>query len=61
MAHARSKGKAHGRPITAKKHTDKVVALFKTGMNQSEIARQLDIGRTSVRRILNENTLSKEF
>ncbi|RUR22072.1 resolvase [Legionella qingyii] len=61
IAHARSKGKAHGRPITAKKHTDKVVALFKTGMNQSEIARQLDIGRTSVRRILNENTLSKEF
>jgi len=43
IVHARSKGKAHGRPITAKKHADKVVALFKTGMNKSEIARQLEL------------------
>lgn len=61
IAHARIKGKAHGRPITTKKHSDTVRALFKTGMNKSEIAKKLDIGRTSVRRILNKNNTGKEF
>lgn len=54
IAHARSKGGSHGRPATAKKRTHEVIALFKRGMNQSEISRQLGISRTSVRRILSE-------
>lgn len=53
IAHARSKGKPHGRPSTAKCHSDEVTLLYKSGINQSEIARKLGIGRTSVRRILN--------
>lgn len=55
IAHARSKGKAHGRPATARKYSDDVIALFKTGLSQSAIARKLGVGRTSVRRILNGN------
>lgn len=55
IAHARSKGKSHGRPATAKIHKQEVIALFKRGISQSEIARKLEIGRTSVRRILIES------
>lgn len=52
IAHARSKGKPHGRPAINKKYLDEVIALFKSGLSQSEIARRLGIGRTSVRRLL---------
>ena len=52
IAHARSKGKTHGRPVTVKKYENEVIALFKKGVSQSEIARKLGIGRTSVRRML---------
>ncbi|PWY54775.1 resolvase [Legionella qingyii] len=52
IAHARSKGKSHGRPATTKKYSDEVIRLFKSGLNPSEIARTIGIGRTSVRRIL---------
>lgn len=55
IAHARSKGKTHGRPATTKKYEQEVIALFKSGISQSEIARKLGIGRTSVRRILTES------
>lgn len=54
IAHARSKGVSHGRPATAKKRANEMITLFKTGVSHSEIARQLGVGRTSVRRILNE-------
>lgn len=53
IAHARSNGKSHGRPATAKKYKDEITKLFKDGISQSEIARKLGIGRTSVRRIIN--------
>lgn len=53
IAHARSNGKRHGRPVTAKCYSDEVILLSKSGINQSEIARRIGIGRTSVRRILN--------
>jgi len=53
IAHAREQGKPHGRPATVKKYTEEVKTLFKNGLSQSEIARQLGIGRTSVRRIIN--------
>lgn len=38
FAHARSKGKAHGRPATAKEYENEISSLFKNGLSQSEIA-----------------------
>ena len=52
LAHARQNGKHLGRPATAAMHTDKVHKLSRSGLSKSEIARRLNIGRTSVRRIL---------
>ncbi|HUQ94593.1 MAG TPA: recombinase family protein [Bryobacteraceae bacterium] len=52
IAQARRLGKRHGRPQSARRKTDQVRNLFATGISKSEIARQLQIGRTSVRRIL---------
>ena len=52
LAHARQNGKRLGRPFTASLHADQVRKLRRSGLSKSEIARQLHIGRTSVRRIL---------
>ncbi len=52
LAHARLNGKQLGRPATAARHADKVRKLSHSGLSKSEIARHLNIGRTSVRRIL---------
>jgi DNA invertase Pin-like site-specific DNA recombinase len=52
LAHARLNGKRLGRPATATMHADKVHKLRGSGLSKSEIARRLNIGRTSVRRIL---------
>jgi DNA invertase Pin-like site-specific DNA recombinase len=52
LAHARQNGKRLGRPITAGIHADEVRKLHRTGLSKSEIARRVQIGRTSVRRIL---------
>jgi DNA invertase Pin-like site-specific DNA recombinase len=52
LAHARQNGKRLGRPATATMHTDEVRKLCRSGLSKSEIARRLNIGRTSVRRIL---------
>ena len=52
LAHARLNGKQLGRPATAALHADKVRKLSRSGLSKSEIARRLNIGRTSVRRIL---------
>jgi putative DNA-invertase from lambdoid prophage Rac len=52
LAHARQNGKKLGRPITAELHTDQVRKLYRAGISKAEIARRLEIGRTSVRRIL---------
>ena len=54
LAHARQNGKAVGRPLTAGLSADKVRKLYRSGLSKSRIARQLGIGRTSVRRILNQ-------
>lgn len=56
IAHARQKGKNHGRPVTIKKYEERIKELYKSGLSKSEIARQLGIGRTSIRRILQENS-----
>jgi putative DNA-invertase from lambdoid prophage Rac len=52
LIHARQNGKRLGRPATAGMHADKIRKLRRSGLSKSEIARRLDIGRTSVRRIL---------
>ena len=52
--HARKKGGLHGRPATTKKYSNEIKALFNAGMSKSEIAKKFEIGRTSVRRILDE-------
>lgn len=52
LAHARQKGQRLGRPATAALHADQVRKLYRAGTSKSEIARRLQIGRTSVRRVL---------
>ncbi len=52
LAHARQNGKQLGRPATAAAHAVEVRKLYRAGISKSEIARRLNIGRTSVRRIL---------
>lgn len=52
IAHAKLKGKAHGRPKSAALSTEKVIKLFEQGLSKSLIARKLQISRTSVRRFL---------
>jgi DNA invertase Pin-like site-specific DNA recombinase len=52
IAQARKEGRPHGRPRTVARHQAKVKQLFASGVSKSEIARRLNIGRTSVRRML---------
>jgi len=52
IAEARKNGKPHGRPATVKHLADKVNRLFRQGTSKSQIAIQLGIGRTSVRRLV---------
>jgi putative DNA-invertase from lambdoid prophage Rac len=52
LAHARLNGKRLGRPVTAALHAAEIRKLHRAGVSKSEIARRLQIGRTSVRRIL---------
>jgi len=55
LAHARQNGKRLGRPLTAGLHAEQVRKLHRAGVSKAEIARRLQIGRTSVRRILGAN------
>ena len=52
LAHARQNGNELGRPATAALHATEIRKLHRAGVSKSEIARRLEIGRTSVRRIL---------
>jgi len=52
LDHARQSGTRLGRPATAVIKAAEVRKLFRQGISKSEISRRLDIGRTSVRRIL---------
>jgi len=52
LEQARRNGKRLGRPETAARHAAEVRKLHRAGISKSEIARRLQIGRTSVRRIL---------
>jgi putative DNA-invertase from lambdoid prophage Rac len=55
LAHARQNGQRLGRPLTAALHAEQVRKLYRAGTSKSEIARRLQIGRTSVRRVLAAN------
>ena len=59
LAHAREDGKRLGRPATAAIHATEVRKLHCAGLSKSEIARRLEIGRTSVRRILAADSCQK--
>jgi putative DNA-invertase from lambdoid prophage Rac len=52
LAHARQNGKRLGRPATAAIKSVEIRKLYRAGVSKAEIARRLNIGRTSVRRIL---------
>jgi putative DNA-invertase from lambdoid prophage Rac len=52
LAHARQQGKQLGRPPSAVHNAAEVRKLCRQGISKSEIARRLQIGRTSVRRLL---------
>ena len=52
LAHARQNGKKLGRPATVAVYAAEVRKLHRAGISKSEIARRVQIGRTSVRRIL---------
>jgi putative DNA-invertase from lambdoid prophage Rac len=52
LAQARLNGKRLGRPATAAVHAAEIGKLHRFGISKSEIARRLQIVRTSVRRIL---------
>ncbi len=54
LAYARQNGKRLGRPVTAALHAVQVRKLFRAGVSKAEIARRLQIGRTSVHRMLTE-------
>jgi putative DNA-invertase from lambdoid prophage Rac len=54
LAHARANGKRLGRPATAAIYTAEIRQLHRAGISKSEIARRLQIGRTTVRRIIGE-------
>jgi DNA invertase Pin-like site-specific DNA recombinase len=56
LEQARRNGQRLGRPITAALQADQVRKLHRAGISKAEIARRLQIGRTSVRRILNQTT-----
>jgi putative DNA-invertase from lambdoid prophage Rac len=52
LAHARQNGKQLGRPMTAGLQASEIRKLHRAGVAKAEIARRLQVGRTSVRRIL---------
>jgi putative DNA-invertase from lambdoid prophage Rac len=55
IAEARLQGKHLGRPVTAGKKAAQIRKLHRAGVSKAEIARRLNVGRTSVRRILSAN------
>jgi putative DNA-invertase from lambdoid prophage Rac len=56
LAHAWENGKRLGRPATAALHAPEIRKLHRAGVSKSEIARRIQIGRTSVRRILGKKS-----
>jgi putative DNA-invertase from lambdoid prophage Rac len=59
IAEARRRGTRHGRPPTVAHQGEAVRQLAADGLSKSAIARQLGIGRTSVRRLLDAATVRR--
>ena len=59
LANARQNGKVLGRPRTAALQTIEIRKLHLAGISKSEIARRLQMSRTSVRRILAPKAMKK--
>jgi DNA invertase Pin-like site-specific DNA recombinase len=57
IAKAKAAGKFKGRQPTARAKSDRVVSLYGAGTTPADIARQLEIGKASVYRILGEKGL----
>src|SRR5947199_2670978 len=55
LAQARLNGRRLGRPLTAGLRAAEIRKLHRAGVSKAEIARRLQVGRTSVRRILGAN------
>lgn len=60
LAYARQNGKRLGRPATAAVKSAEIRKLHRAGVSKAEIARRLNIGRTSVRRILSQQNGSRK-
>jgi DNA invertase Pin-like site-specific DNA recombinase len=56
IAQARKDGKPHGRPKTAGKLVAEMKQLRKNGISKREIAKRLNVSRTSVIRLLRLRT-----
>ncbi len=54
IAQARKDGKPHGRPTTIAHQKDRIQELYAQGVSKAQIARELGIARTSVRRLLGD-------
>jgi DNA invertase Pin-like site-specific DNA recombinase len=54
IAKAKSEGKYKGRKPTARAKVNEIKELRASGMGQTEIAKELGIGRTSVYRVLSQ-------
>jgi DNA invertase Pin-like site-specific DNA recombinase len=52
IAQARKDGRPHGRPTTVGRKVHEMKKLAKRGLSKSAIAKRLNVGRTSVRRLL---------
>ncbi|MDP9454853.1 MAG: recombinase family protein [Actinomycetota bacterium] len=59
IAQARAEGRPHGRPRSAALQEKRVREMHEAGMSKSEIARRLSIGRTSVRRMLQQGVATE--
>lgn len=55
IAKAKADGKYKGRAPTARNQSDKVIELHRQGIGASQIAREIDISRSSVYRIIGDN------
>jgi putative DNA-invertase from lambdoid prophage Rac len=54
IAQARARGQPHGRPPTVKARSAEIKRLFARGLSKRENAKRLNVGRTSVRRVLTQ-------
>lgn len=58
IAKAKAEGKYKGRKPTASAQTSKIMELVSQGVKPNDIAKQLGVGRSSVYRIIKENSQS---